>query len=337
MEQGRRGMRWEGGQLVAWVLTLLVLTVFGALPLLLQDLNLNTISAAAHIPLVMAGMLVTSCAPTLAAMAVAWFYSGAGGIRSIFRQVRIWRVHPGWYATAILGPFLLLIAAEAFNAMLLGRTPNHWLTLPSFAGPGGLYFVIFGSLLAEEPGWRGFAQPLLQRGYWALGASIFIGLLWSTWHLWYVILPGGFSNVTGIDAIATYVRLTSTAVVYAWMYNSTNGSLLIAMLAHLGHNLAANCIQTTADGGRQHLMISLGYLAAAALVVLLTDWRTLRRPHVGPSPAAVKETDQSSPAATPLPEQASQSAIRTAGTPPPPPAYPKTPSAQRRSAPEGGS
>jgi hypothetical protein len=31
----------------------------------------------------------------------------------------------------------------------------------------------------------------LQTRYGALAASILIGLLWSTWHLWYVITPGG--------------------------------------------------------------------------------------------------------------------------------------------------
>src|SRR5262249_39046914 len=128
----------------------------------------------------------------------------------------------------------------------------------------------------EEPGWRGFAQPRLQARYGALTASVLIGLLWSTWHIWYVILPGGLSNVTGTDAVATYLRLTSTAVIYAWMYNSTNGSLLIAMLAHLGHNLAASFIPTPADGGQQHLMTALLYFVAALIVFFKTDAQTLR-------------------------------------------------------------
>jgi membrane protease YdiL (CAAX protease family) len=176
-------------------------------------------------------------------------------------------------------PFVLLLSAEAFSAVRRGTAPAHWMVMPVFSGPGGLYFVIFGSLFAEEPGWRGFAQPRLQTRIGALAASIFIGLLWSTWHLWYVITPGGFANVTGTDALATYIRLTSTAIVYAWMYNSTNGSLLTAMLAHLGHNLAASFIPTPADGGRQHLIIALSYLAVAIVVILATEARTLRRPN----------------------------------------------------------
>ena len=266
------------GQIVAWVLLLFALTFVGALPLLLQGLTLGKISSSTpHLPVVLTGMLVIACAPTLAALLVAGFYPGAGGIRSVTRQVRTWRVPFIWYAIALLMPFVLLLSAEAFSAVRRGAAPAHWMVLPVFSGPGGLYFVIFGSLFAEEPGWRGFAQPRLQTRYGALAASIFIGLLWSTWHLWYVITPGGFANVTGTDAPATYIRLSSTAIVYAWMYNSANGSLLIAMLAHLGHNLAASFMPTPADGGRQHLIIALSYLAVAIVVILATEPRTLRR------------------------------------------------------------
>jgi membrane protease YdiL (CAAX protease family) len=265
-------------EIVEWVLLLFALTLLGALPLLVQGLNLSKVSSSTpHLAVVMTGMLLISCAPTLAALLVTGLYSGAGGICCLTRQMRIWRVHVLWYVIALVMPLVLLLAAEAFSAFLHASAPSHWMILPAFSGPGGLYFVIFGSLFAEEPGWRGFGQPILQTHFGALAASILIGLLWSTWHLWYVIIPG--ANVTGIDAVATYVRLTSSAIIYAWMYNSTNGSLLIAMLAHLGHNLAASIMPTGPDGGRQHLMVALNYLVVAIGVILWTKARTLQRPN----------------------------------------------------------
>ena len=274
-----REIPWNGGQIVTWVLLLFLFTSLGALPLILQGLNLSRISQSTpHLPLVMIGMLTTSCAPTLAALFIVGLYPGAGGVRSISRQLGIWRVGLVWYGLALVGPIILLLTAEAFNAVRRGGPPPHWIVPPSFSGPSGLYFVVFGSLFAEEPGWRGFAQPRLQTRYGALPASMVIGVLWSTWHLWYVITPGGFSNVTGANALATYVRLTSTAIIYAWMYNSTNGSLFIAMLAHFGHNLAASLIPTSVDGGWQHLTVALVYLIVASIVALMTEPRTLGRP-----------------------------------------------------------
>jgi uncharacterized protein len=275
-----------GDMIVGWVLLLFALTVLGAMPLLVQGINLNGISPSTrYLPLIMTGMLVTSCSPTLSALAFAGVYTGAGGTRSVTHQVVRWRVPLVWYAIALIGPIILLLAAKAFSALWHGVAPRHWMILPSFSGLGGLPFIIFGSLLAEEPGWRGFAQPRMQKRYGALAASILIGLLWSTWHLWYVILPGGFSNVTGTDAVATYIRLTSTSIVYAWMYNSTDGSLLIAMLSHLGHNLAASFVLTPPDGGGQHLIVSFAYLLVAVVVLLMTEPRTLRR-RASPVPGA---------------------------------------------------
>jgi membrane protease YdiL (CAAX protease family) len=267
----------NGGQIIAWVVLLLALTVIGALPMLLMGLNLTKISQSTpHLQLILTGMLVTSCSPTLAALVVARLYPGAGGLRSIVRQVKVWRVGIIWYLIALIGPVLVMLAAKAMNAVRIGIVPSKWMICPSFSDPGGLPFIIFGSLFAEEPGWRGFAQTRLQVRYGALAASVFIGLLWSTWHLWYVILPGGLSTVTRTDALATYVRLTSTAVIYAWMYNSTNGSLLVTMIAHFGHNLSASLIPTPADAGQQHLITALLYFIAAMIVVSIGSAHTLR-------------------------------------------------------------
>src|SRR5499427_6552047 len=253
-------------QIIAWVALLAFVTVFGALPMLFQGVNLAQISQfTPHLVLIMMGMLVTSCSPTLAALLVACLCPGAGGLRSVFHGVRIWRVGLVWYAVALIGPVLLMLGAKTIIAARLGILPSQWMVWPSFSGPGGLPFIVSGSLLAEEPGWRGFAQPKLQMRYGALAAATLIGVLWSTWHLWYVITPGGFANVTGTDAAATYIRLTSTAVTYAWMYNSTNGSLFIAMTAHLGHNLAASLVPVPADSGQQHLIIALLYFVAAMI------------------------------------------------------------------------
>ena len=125
----------------------------------------------------MTGMLVTSCSPTLAALLVAGVYPGAGGVRSVTRQMRIWRVPVVWYALALIGPIILLWVAEVFTALQHRTPPAHWMVPPSFSGPGGLYFIIFGSLFAEEPGWRGFGQPRLQVRFGALSASIVVGLI----------------------------------------------------------------------------------------------------------------------------------------------------------------
>jgi membrane protease YdiL (CAAX protease family) len=267
---------------VAWAVVLVALTLLGGLPLFIGGLNIARItSLTPHLPLVVVGMLVSSCSPTLAALLVARIYPRAGSVRSLLCQVRIWRVGIVWYGVAILGPIVLFLIAETIHVALVGEWPGRWLVLPSFSwfGPGSLFWVVFGSLFAEEIGWRGFGQARLQRRYGAFRAGLMIGLLWATWHLWPVITPGGLALETFEDVIATYLRMIATAVVYAWIYNSTNGSLLLAMLAHFGHNFAGTIVWISPSNRHFHITLALLYFLVAVGIVLTTDSRTLGRTH----------------------------------------------------------
>src|SRR6516162_10116277 len=99
--------------------------------MLLLGVNLTKISQSTpHLPLILVGMLVTSCSPTLAALLVAGLCPGAGGLRSVFRGVREWRVGLIWYAIALVGPVLLMLAARTINAVRLGYSPLTCLHFP---------------------------------------------------------------------------------------------------------------------------------------------------------------------------------------------------------------
>jgi len=272
--------RSEVVSVIAWALVLIALTLIGGLPLFLSGLNISKItSTTPHLPLTLTGMLVSSCSPTLAALLIACFYPGAGGVRSLLHQVRTWRAGVIWYALAILGPIALFLVADAIHVVLGGAPPGQWFVVHSISGfgPGSLFWVVFGSLFAEEIGWRGFGQSRLQTQYGALTSSIMIGILWATWHLWPVVTPGGLSLETPEDVIATYIRMIATAIVYAWIYNSTSGSLFLAMMAHFGHNFAGTIVRVAPDNQHFHITIALLYLAAAMAVVLTTNSRTLTR------------------------------------------------------------
>ena len=155
----------------------------------------------------------------------------------------------------------MFLLGDALHIVKGGAAPHHWVLLPD---PGSLSFVI-GSLIAgaigEEFGWRGFGQRRLQVRYGALVASVATGIIWSTWHLWPAIVPGG--HMAWSDVIATYVRLIATSVIYAWIYNSTNGALLLVMVAHIGHNIASALVQIPSDGSQE---------------VQGCGWRTMRVP-----------------------------------------------------------
>jgi membrane protease YdiL (CAAX protease family) len=205
-------------------------------------------------------------------------------VRKLLKQVTRWRVHIGWYLVALLGPIPLLLLADLIFVMFGGAAPKQWLAMPSGTAEGGMSALLFaiGAVIAgaigEELGWRGFGQSRLQVGIGALGAAVIIGLLWSTWHLWPVAVPGGLSLFAWTDFPQTYLRLTSTAVLYAWLYNGTRGSLLVVLVAHGAFNLDTSIVQTPAsDVHTIPIIVALLHGIAALAVVLATNPRTLTR------------------------------------------------------------
>jgi membrane protease YdiL (CAAX protease family) len=277
---------WNGGQIVAWVVLLFFLIFLCLLPFLIGGVTLSGLGklspSSPLFALCIAGFTFVGYTPTLSALLVAGFFPGGGGARSVLRQVRTWRVGISWYAIALFGPAVLFLLDEAVYLVLGGSPPRHWMVLPPVSGffPGSLFFSVMGVLagtIGEEFGWRGFAQPRLQKRYGALKASILIGLVWGTFHLW--ILPICHNCMSLTDVIVTqYLRLIATAVIYAWLYDSAKGSLFLVMVAHAAHNITVDLMPMV---GGSAVIVAWSYVAAAVVVILTTDSQTLTRSQNG--------------------------------------------------------
>ena len=268
----------------AWVALIFALLALCILPLFVLHVDLNNLKTGTAPPvLVIVGVLLSAYTPSLAAIIVTAASTGRRGVRRLLAQMLYWRVHPKWYVLVMAGPIGLFLLADALHSVSGGAAPHDWLLLP---GAGSVSFVVGGLIagaLGEEFGWRGFGQSRLQMRHGALVAALVIGIVWSTWHLWPAFVPGG--RMTWSEVFATYVRLISTAVIYAWIYNATK-SLLLVMVAHIGHNIAAALVQLPTSGSLDvPLIIAFLYFAAAVVVVLTTRPETLTRlkPEAHPS------------------------------------------------------
>jgi membrane protease YdiL (CAAX protease family) len=252
-------------RLIAWIIVLFGLTGLGVLFLILTGVDQSKDFSPA--------ILLIGYAPSLAALCVVGFLYGAGGVRSLLRPLGKWRVGIQWYALALAGPLMLVLLTNVIYLALGGAPPQQWMVFPALGSAIGP--LIAGSL-GEEIGWRGFAQPLLQKRSSIFWASVIIGVLWATWHLWPAIAPGGLASLTFLDVVQTYVRLISTAVIYGWIYNGTRGSLLLVMLAHAGHNIAVDLLPPATEGAA--LLLAFLYLAAAIAVIWVMKAQILSRP-----------------------------------------------------------
>src|SRR3712207_430807 len=175
--------------------------------------------------------VIGTLGPLVAAMIVTAQESGRAGLRSLLSRIVRWRVAPVWYAVAILGPLVITLIAMALHVALGGQPPSLGALIGAL--PLLLIYVVYMLIfvaLGEEVGWRGYALPALQARYSALVSSVILGVMWALWHLPLFYNPDTFySNPPFVLWLAFIVPF---AILVTWVFNSTGGSVLMAMFFH---------------------------------------------------------------------------------------------------------
>lgn len=192
--------------------------------------------------------------PVMAAALVAW---ELGTLRPWVGRVLRWRVSPWFYLFAFGFPVLLYGLPNVFLAVF-GAQPNLSLVgerLPAYAGTWVAAFFMGG---LEEPGWRGFALPRLERRFTPVRATLLLGVVWGLWHLPVAPL-----------AIVVTVPL---AFFYTWLFNRT-GSALLCVLLHASITPAQDHLSLVADSPAVDLAIGVTLIAAAIGFVVVTRGR----------------------------------------------------------------
>jgi uncharacterized protein len=117
--------------------------------------------------------------------------------------------------------------------------------------------------LVEEPGWRGAASDAWQLRTRPVWAAIGIGALWALWHLPLYFIEGSYQHGLGFGSLRfwlTNLVLVELGVLYLWLANGAGGSILIAILAHAGFNVAGELVPRS----------ELGDVIAFAAVTIMT-------------------------------------------------------------------
>ena len=221
---------------------------------------------------------VFSFAPFLAALVVLAIINGKSGVGGLLRRMVRWRVGLRWYAVALLVPAGITVAAVVLNVLLGAQAPSAadlggWTALlPGFAvallipGLGGAW---------EEPGWRGFALPRLQSGRSALFAALILGVLIAGWHLPLMVV--------GDVHYSDIMTIMGAVIIFNWVFNNANGSVLIIMLMHATNNTISGQffgpMFSGADSVRLGWLLAAVWCAVAIVVVVVAGPAHLSRKH----------------------------------------------------------
>jgi uncharacterized protein len=158
-------------------------------------------------------------------------------------------------------------------------------------------FILIIGPLPEEIGWRGYLLDRLQLRWNALAASLVLGMIWWSWHLPLFALPCyydafGRASPTPWDFLWA---ILPAAVLYTWVYNNTDRSVLAVIVLHFMHNFTGEFLGMDDPVRPIRLVLEWGVAMAA---VAFWGPRALRKdgsiPRI-PSPPPVRTAPPPSP------------------------------------------
>lgn len=179
--------------------------------------------------------IVGTSGPTLAALLL-WL-AGRRRPRGPARPVltRVWTWVPAALVLGLLPSMAAVaVAGPAFDPATAATTIDD---------VGGLLpalvMLLLAGPLAEEFGWRGYAQPRLRRRLGPVATSAVLGIGWAVWHLPLFFVPGTSQAEMGIGSLAATLFLVSflpLSYLFWFVTERLSGGIAGAVLMHAALN-----------------------------------------------------------------------------------------------------
>lgn len=220
----------------------------------------------------------------VASVAMTGLTLGKVEVIALLRRYLHWRVGWKWYLAAFgLVPVVWIAAITVYSVVTqrpldFGSSPIYKVVgqstnTPLLVLPWFLFEIITNG---EEVGWRGYVLPRLQTRYNALISTLILGAIWGFWHL-----PKFLAHFDLIAFAWFMLHCMSFAVVLTWLYNSTQGSLLIVAICHAASNTTSMFLPVASTLSSENLGSYIGVvlfeLAAAVVVAVIAGPARLTR------------------------------------------------------------
>jgi uncharacterized protein len=176
----------------------------------------------------------------------------------------------------MLCPLIIGAVFTVAPSLVLVKGPAaalHWRALLSLSVFD--YSTLLGGPLGEEPGWRGFALPRLQRLMQPWKASVLLGILWACWHL-----PLFLSSEWTSSTIPQFVLiLVGLSVVMAFVFNLSGQNVLVAICLHAMFNTTSRWMTALLadvplrENLSAELVIGVCGIVAAVLLIVFSKGR----------------------------------------------------------------
>jgi membrane protease YdiL (CAAX protease family) len=205
-------------------------------------------------------------APSIVALSLTARAEGKEGVLALLRKLVQADVGIRWYLFAVSYMAAVKLIVALLHRVFLGAWPRFgaeaWYVMIATT----IGSTIIGGQSGEEIGWRGFALARLATRFGYGAGSIILGVIWALWHLPLFFVRD--ADTYGQSFILYTLQVTAISVAIAWLYQRTNGSLLLTMLMHSAINQTKNIVPSGLAGATNSFTFNAsitGWLTVAVL------------------------------------------------------------------------
>ena len=195
-------------------------------------------------PVVMQGM-VTLCSWTATIVLMVMFprlvkdKSRKEFVKGLFRERLSWKLIALILLVQMI-VFMLCVGAVAFYH----QVPVWELCNGSLSGMVSGFFVqLIGGPLGEEPAYRGFSLPYMQRECGVIKAGLITGVIWGMWHLPLWMISGYKGLALLLYCVCFLVPIVACSVAMSVIYQYKK-NLVYAILIHQMVNFSLDILYT---------------------------------------------------------------------------------------------
>lgn len=219
-------------------------------------------------------LLIGSFGPSIAGIIMTYRTQDREGRRDFWRRSFSFKLIQGkWYAVILL-IFPAIYTLGILLDMLLGGNPPGAEAIDQIsAQPASLIVMLLMTLLmgpvAEEFGWRGYAQDQSQSKWSALISSLILGIFWWIWHFPLFFMEGMLQKELGFGSVAFWgygAFVFALSIIFTWVYNNNSRSILAAIMLHFMANATTNIPAPISDRAS---LLSIGLLVVVAIVIVM--------------------------------------------------------------------
>lgn len=213
--------------------------------------------------------LIGAFGPAIAGFVCAGIANGRTGVLQLLRRMVAWRVSWKAYLFAFVVPFLLAFLPLILLAFMGGSSP-HFENLARFPllFPIFLAAIFFGGL-SEEPGWRGFALPIMRERHGRVSASLIVGIFWGAWHIPLYTLGTAISVASLIGFI---ILTTIISILFTALADLSQDSVLLAIIFHAAYNTLVLQLPALLSVPQTALHQMFAVLQVVAIVFVILWW-----------------------------------------------------------------